>query len=181
MMRMPVRMTMRAAVVAVVIGMGLQTNVADAGCRTCRIRAPKCGVPGCSVPLYVASPAPVCAYGNPAFSTGSAWPGFPQGYGGLPMAASNPAYGPSPYGDFFGATYGPGLQPGYAGPQPGYAGAQPGNVSLGMAPPPQGMGFGGPGGPNPGFGQGPVMPSSYAPVPFHYTPVPPAPGFDLVW
>ncbi len=118
------RMTMRWAVAAVVIGVGLQATEADAGFRRFRGCGSCCAAPGCSAAVYVVAPPPVCAGCGPAYSAGFAPSYFPPAYGGVPMMASNPAYGVSPYGNSFEPTYDVGTQPGYGGIQPGYGGSQ---------------------------------------------------------
>lgn len=197
------RMTMRVAVAAVMIGVGFQATEADAGFRRFRGCGSCCAAPGCSAAVYVVAPPPVCASCGPVYSAGFAPSNFPPAYGGVPMMASNPAYGVSPYGNSFETTYDVGTQPGYGGIQPGYGGSQlgyggvqrgyggvlpgyggvqPGYGSFGTVPAnPQVSGFGGFRGPGFEYGPGSPMPSNYAPVTYQYTPVPPAPATDLVW
>ena len=197
------RMTMRVAVAAVVIGVGLQATVADAGFRRFRGCGSCCAAPGCSAAVYVVAPPPVCAGCGPVYPTSMAPSYYPQANGGMPMMASNPAYGVSPYGNSFETTYDVGTQPGYGGFQPGYGGSQlgyggvqrgyggvlpgyggvqPGYGSFGTVPAnPPVSGFGGFRGPGFDYGLGSTVPSNYAPVPYQYMPVPITPATDLVW
>ena len=118
------RMTMRWAVAAVVIGAGFQATEVDAGFRRFRGCGSCCAAPGCSAAVYVVAPPPVCAGCGPVYPAAWAPSNFQPAYGGMPMMASNPAYGVSPYGNSFETTYDVGTQPGYGGIQPGYGGSQ---------------------------------------------------------
>lgn len=129
------RMTVRVAAMAVVIGLGFQ--VANAGLRHFRLfqsgcaapscSRPSCAGPSCAVPMYVVAPpvcgccAPVWGCSAPACSApacsgpGCFAPGcfapscFQPGYGGLPLSGLNGGYGSNLYG----ASYDFASQPAY--------------------------------------------------------------------
>jgi hypothetical protein len=151
MMRMNVRMTVRVALAAVVVGIGLQADVANAGFRHFRSRGSCCMTGGCSAPALVAAPAPVCACGASGFQSTMAQDPFQlayggqPAYGGLPMTASGTAYGPGLNGDSFAAIDVIGNPLGSpAGSPPAIGGPPPGNGSIGTLPVnPQVSGFGG--------------------------------------
>lgn len=144
------RMTVRVLAVAALVGLGLQTYMAQAGWRHFRMFRSSCSGCACSAPMYVAAPpmayscggpgwgcsgpacsAPMWGCSGPACSApawGCSGPtcSYPSSYqagygGGLPMTA----YGSSPGSSFgynygYGANYTPSIGTGY-GYGAGYA------------------------------------------------------------
>ena len=143
------RMTLHLAVLAMGIGLGLQSTIAAAGWQ--RFRAGGCC--GQSLPVYIAAPSPSCCGGSgwgysgfqPGFSNGMSIGGFggsysspayPIGYGSMGMG------GYSSMGYAQGSPVG-GFSPGYGiGSNYGY-GAGMGQPVGTMAGYPQASGFGG--------------------------------------
>lgn len=141
------RMTVRVLAVAALVGLGLQTYMAQAGWRHFRMFRSSCGGCACSAPMYVAAPPMSYSCGGPGWGCsgpacsapmwGCSGPtcSYPSSYqagygGGLPLTA----YGSSPGSSFgynygYGANYAPSVGGGYgygAGYAPGAGGYGPG-------------------------------------------------------